>query len=92
MFGLGAGEILVIGVIALIFIGPKKLPELARGLGRGIKEFQKAKNELLDEMNNQDFADEQRKIEAEVKKEHDSAIAESNKRQEEIKEKNQSDS
>ena len=62
MFGLGAGEILVIGVIALIFIGPKKLPELARGLGRGIKEFQKAKNDLLDEVNNEEFAEEQKKI------------------------------
>lgn len=47
MFGLGAGELLVIGVIALIFIGPKKLPELAKGLGRGIREFQKAKNDIL---------------------------------------------
>jgi len=50
MFGLGAGEILVIAIIALIFIGPKKLPELAKGLGRGIREFQKAKNEMLDEV------------------------------------------
>ena len=51
MFGLGAGELLVIGVLALIFIGPKKLPELARGLGKGIREFQKAKDELLQEPN-----------------------------------------
>jgi len=50
MFGLGAGEILVIGILALIFIGPKKLPELAKGLGRGIREFQKAKNEILDDV------------------------------------------
>lgn len=42
MFGLGVGEIVVILVIALIFIGPKKLPELARGLGRGLSEFQNA--------------------------------------------------
>lgn len=42
MFGLGIGEITIILVIALIFIGPKKLPELARGLGKGIKEFQNA--------------------------------------------------
>ncbi len=51
MFGLGAGEILVILIFALIFVGPKKLPELAKGLGRGIREFQKAKNDLLDEVN-----------------------------------------
>ena len=75
MFGLGAGEILVIGVIALIFIGPKKLPELARGLGRGIKEFQKAKNDLLDEVNNDEYEQEQRKIQAEVDEQHNASIA-----------------
>ena len=42
MFGLGGGELLLLGIIALVFIGPKKLPELARGLGKGIREFQKA--------------------------------------------------
>ena len=42
MFGLGVGEILLISVVALIFIGPKKLPELARGLGKGLREFQNA--------------------------------------------------
>lgn len=42
MFGLGIGEILIILVIALIFIGPKKLPELAKGLGKGLREFQNA--------------------------------------------------
>lgn len=47
MFGLGAGEILIILAFALIFIGPKKLPELARGLGKSIREFQKAKDELM---------------------------------------------
>lgn len=52
MFGLGAGEILLILLFALIFIGPKKLPELARGLGKGIREFQKAKDDLLDPTNN----------------------------------------
>lgn len=48
MFGLGAGEILLILILALVFVGPKKIPELAKGLGKGIREFQKAKNELMD--------------------------------------------
>lgn len=52
MFGLGVGEIAVILAIALIFIGPKKLPELAKGLGRGIREFQKAKDDILDHVKN----------------------------------------
>ncbi|HAZ14769.1 MAG: hypothetical protein A2X86_22400 [Bdellovibrionales bacterium GWA2_49_15] len=46
MFGLGAGEMLLVGLITLIFIGPKKLPELARGLGKGLREFQNAKSDL----------------------------------------------
>lgn len=50
MFGLGFSELLIILVIALIFIGPKKLPELAKGLGQGIKEFQKAAKGFSDQM------------------------------------------
>jgi len=52
MLGLGAGEIFLILAFALIFIGPKKLPELARSLGKGVKEFQNAKDELLNQVNN----------------------------------------
>lgn len=54
MFGLGMGEILVILVLALLFIGPKKIPELARSLGKGIREFQNAKDELMNEINKDD--------------------------------------
>jgi sec-independent protein translocase protein TatA len=50
MFGLGFGELLVIFLIALIFIGPKKLPELAKGLGKGIREFQNAAKGLGEEI------------------------------------------
>lgn len=51
MFGLGAGEVVIILVLALIFIGPKKLPELARSLGKSMREFQKAKDEMMNEIN-----------------------------------------
>ena len=53
MFGLGAGEILIILVFALIFIGPKKLPELAKNLGKSFREFQRAKTDFLDEIENE---------------------------------------
>lgn len=51
MFGLGGGELLLIFFLALIFIGPKKLPELAKSLGKSIREFQKAKDELMHQIN-----------------------------------------
>ena len=50
MFGLGFGELIVVFLIALIFIGPKKLPELAKGLGRGIRDFQNAAKGLSDQL------------------------------------------
>jgi sec-independent protein translocase protein TatA len=46
--GLGLKEILLIGVALMIFFGPSKLPELGKSIGLGIREFKKAKNELLD--------------------------------------------
>jgi len=52
VFGLGFGELVVIFLIALIFIGPKKLPELAKGLGKGIREFQDAAKGLGDQLQN----------------------------------------
>jgi sec-independent protein translocase protein TatA len=42
IFNLGSGEIILILAIVLILFGAKKLPELAKGLGQGIKEFKKA--------------------------------------------------
>jgi TatA/E family protein of Tat protein translocase len=50
MFGLGMGELLVILVIALIFLGPKKLPEVASSLGKAIRSFRKATNELSEQL------------------------------------------
>jgi TatA/E family protein of Tat protein translocase len=46
MFGIGMPEMLVILALALIIIGPKKLPDLAKSLGRAMREFKKATNEF----------------------------------------------
>jgi len=46
MFGMGMPEILLIMAVALIVIGPKKLPELAKTLGRAFGEFRKATSDL----------------------------------------------
>jgi len=51
MFGIGTTELLVILFIILLVFGSKKLPELAQGLGKGIREFKKATNDIQDELN-----------------------------------------
>jgi Tat protein translocase TatB subunit len=48
MFGIGMPEILVILAVALIVIGPKKLPELAKTLGKAFGEFRRSINDLKD--------------------------------------------
>jgi TatA/E family protein of Tat protein translocase len=50
MFGMGMPEILLILAIALIVLGPKKLPEIAKSLGRGIAEFKKATSDFKQSM------------------------------------------
>lgn len=48
--GLGGWEILLILLVLLIFFGAKKIPELARGLGKGIREFKDATKEIKTEI------------------------------------------
>lgn len=50
-FGLGSQEVLLVFLIVLLLFGAKKLPQLAKGLGRSLGEFRKAKDEFEDEIN-----------------------------------------
>ena len=58
MFGIGMTELMVIFVIGLLVLGPKRLPELARSLGRGLAEFRRASMDIRKEF--MDVADEAR--------------------------------
>ena len=51
MFGIGAQELIIILVVALVVFGPKRLPELARSLGRGLAEFRRASSDLRHTLN-----------------------------------------
>ena len=48
---LGSWEIVLIILAIILIFGGKKIPELARGLGKGLNEFKKAKKEIADEVN-----------------------------------------
>ena len=50
--GLGTSEVLVIMVVILVFFGAKRIPELARGLGKGIREFKDATKEIKNDIEN----------------------------------------
>ncbi len=55
MFGnLGAGEILIIVLVILLLFGAKKIPELAQGLGKGMREFKKSLKDVEDEIKKTD--------------------------------------
>jgi sec-independent protein translocase protein TatB len=49
MFGMGMGEIVIILVLALILLGPQKLPEAAQKLGKGLREFRKATQDIREQ-------------------------------------------
>ena len=54
MFNLGTQEILIILAIALIVFGPKKLPEIGRAIGQGLRELKKASRDVMDSVHGEE--------------------------------------
>ncbi|MDK2975915.1 MAG: sec-independent protein translocase protein TatA [Candidatus Marinimicrobia bacterium] len=59
----GPWELIIILVIILLIFGPKKLPELAKGLGKGLREFKKAAHDVQDELENVGEDEEESQVE-----------------------------
>ena len=57
MFGIGAGEFIVILIVGLIVFGPGKLPEVGRAIGKGLREFRKAQAALSQTLNEVDISE-----------------------------------
>ena len=72
MFGIGGPELLIICIVALIVIGPKKLPEMLRSLGKGLAEFKRVGNDvkstLDEEVNRAESEARKREVEEELAK------------------------
>lgn len=58
--GLGGTEVILILVVILLLFGAKRIPELAKGLGRGIREFKDATNEMKNDIENHTSRDEKK--------------------------------
>ena len=77
MGSLGAPEILLILIVIFLLFGAKKIPEVAQGLGKGIREFKKAMSDVSDEIKIEDKA-------TEVKKEENTNVVKTEDRKEPI--------
>ncbi|HNQ18930.1 MAG TPA: Sec-independent protein translocase protein TatB [Smithellaceae bacterium] len=52
MFNIGFQELIIIAIIALLIVGPKKLPDLAKSLGKGFSELRRAADDITDDVKN----------------------------------------
>jgi sec-independent protein translocase protein TatB len=60
MFGLSFGEIAIIAVLALLLLGPERLPEAAKTIGKGLRDFRRATEDLKGQIETEIYADERK--------------------------------
>jgi sec-independent protein translocase protein TatB len=60
MFGLSFGEIVIIAIVALLLLGPDRLPEAAKTLGKGLREIRKATDDLKDQVEREIYVDDKK--------------------------------
>ena len=70
LFNMGTQEVLLIALLVLLLFGGKKIPELMKGLGKGIREFNNAKNSITSEINSEMKEIEKPKHKVEEKSKH----------------------
>ena len=54
LFNIGTGEIILLAIVILLLFGGKKIPELMRGIGKGVRNFKDGLNDVTDEINKTD--------------------------------------
>ena len=67
MFNIGLGEMIVVAVVALFVFGPGKLPEVARAVGKGLREFRKAMQDVADDLNAEEIREVKESIQKDIK-------------------------
>ena len=67
MFNIGMGEMIVVAVVALFVFGPGKLPEVARAVGKGLRDFRKAMQDVADDLNAEEIREVKESIQKDIK-------------------------
>ena len=67
MFNIGMGEMIVVAVVALFVFGPGKLLEVARAVGKGLREFRKAMQDVADDLNAEEIREVKESIQKDIK-------------------------